>query len=273
MALYEKQKIGHVVLLDPTQIEPSPFQPRRQFDPESLKELADSIAANGLLQPVTVRKTLEGYELVAGERRLLACRLLKMTEIPALVEVYNDDQSAIFGLIENLQRQDLNFFEQAEGMHRLMRQCGLTQDQLAKQLGKAQPTIANKLRLLVFPENLREKMLANNLTERHARVLLKLPQEYWEETLEILISRKYNVADAEKYVTQRLEALQTPPKKKPTKFFVLRDFRIFMNTISQAVSTMKMAGIEIDTRQEEDEEYIHYTMRIPKHSAYRPHSA
>lgn len=273
MALFTKQKVGQVLLLDTAAIAPNPFQPRKCFEPEALRELAESIAANGLLQPVTVRKAGEGYELIAGERRLLACRMLQLEKVPALIEDYDDDQSAIFALIENLQRKDLNFFEQAEGMRRLMTQCGLTQEQLAKQLGKSQPTIANKLRLLIFPAELRRKMLDNGLTERHARALLKLPQAYWEEAVAHIAANKLNVVEAEQYLARRIAALQTPAKKKSTKLFVLRDFRIFMNTISHAVSTMKMAGIEIDTQQSEDEEYIQYIMRIPKKSAYKTHSA
>lgn len=268
--MFGKQKLGQVVLLEPELIAPNPYQPRKKFEPEALRELADSIAQNGLLQPVTVRRTESGYELIAGERRLMACRMLQMERIPALLESYDDDQSAVFALIENLQRKDLNFFEQAEGMQRLMKQCGLTQEQLAKRLGKSQPTVANKLRLLVFPEELRRKMVDHGLTERHARALLRLPAGEWDDAIREIIAKKLNVGDTERYLEQR-NAQQ--PKKKPTMLFVLRDFRIFMNTISQAVSTMKMAGIEIDTQTEEDEEFIHYRMRIPKKSAYRSHTA
>lgn len=273
MALFTKQKVGQVRLLETAAIASNPFQPRKCFEPEALKELAESIAANGLLQPVTVRKVGEEYQLIAGERRLLACRMLQLEKIPALIESYDDEQSAIFALIENLQRKDLNFFEQAEGMRRLMIQCSLTQEQLAKQLGKSQPTVANKLRLLIFPADLRKKMLDHGLTERHARALLKLPDAYWDEAVAYIVENKLNVGEAEQYLAKKIALLQTPPKKKPTKLFVLRDFRIFMNTISEAVSTMKMAGIEIDTQKIEDEEYIQYTMRIPKKSAYRTHTA
>lgn len=272
MNLFGKQKMGQVVLLETAAIAPNPYQPRKQFAPEALKELAGSIAANGLLQPVTVRPVDGGYELIAGERRLMACRMLQMERIPALVESYDDQQSAIFALIENLQRQDLNYFEQAAGIQRLMKQCGMTQEQVAKRLGKSQPTIANKLRLLVFPDQLRRRMLDAGLTERHARALLNLPESCWEEAVTEIIAHRWNVAETEAYIARK-RALQAP-KKKATRLFLLKDFRIFMNTISQAVSTMKMAGIEIDTEEEEDEDYIHYTMRIPKKSAYRTtHSA
>lgn len=267
MNLFGKQKVGQVVLLETDAIAPNPYQPRKQFAPEALRELAESIAANGLLQPVTVRQVGEGYELVAGERRLMACRMIHMERIPALVENYDDQQSAVFALIENLQRQDLNYFEQASGVQRLMKQCGMTQEQVAKRLGKSQPTIANKLRLLVFPQELRRKMLDSGLTERHARAMLKLPESCWEEAVKEIAVHRWNVAETEEYIARKLALRQ--PKKKATRLFLLKDFRIFMNTIAQAVSTMKMAGIEIDTQEEEDEEYIHYTMRIPKKSAYR----
>ena len=273
--MFRNQKVGQVLLLEIDSIASNPYQPRRKFEPAGLQELADSIAANGLLQPVTVRKTTAGYELIAGERRLMACRMLHMKKIPALVDRYTEEQTAIFALIENLQRQDLNYFEQAEGLHRLMKQCGFTQEQLARRLGKSQPTIANKLRLLAFPEPLRRLMLEHNLTERHARALLRLPQVAWHEVLLQIIQKKMNVTEAEMWIAQwgQQPQQEAPQAKKPKKLLLLRDFRIFMNTISQAVSTMKLAGIEIDTQQEEDEEYIHYSMRIPKHSAYRSHTA
>lgn len=279
--MFGNQKVGQVLLLEIDSIASNPYQPRRKFEPAGLQELADSIAANGLLQPVTVRKTTAGYELIAGERRLMACRMLHMKKIPALVDRYSEEQTAVFALIENLQRQDLNYFEQAEGLYRLMKQWGFTQEQLARKLGKSQPTIANKLRLLAFPEPLRRLMLEHNLTERHARALLKLPKEAWQEVLLQIIQKKMNVTETELWIAQWGQQPQLQPQpqqeadrpKKPKKLLLLRDFRIFMNTISQAVSTMKLAGIEIDTQQEEDEDYIHYSMRIPKHSAYRSHTA
>ena len=178
MNLFPKQRtVNRVVLLEIAGIAPSPYQPRRRFGPKALRELADSIRQSGLLQPVTVREAGSGYELIAGERRLMACRLLGMEKIPAIVESFDDQQSAVFGLVENLQRKDLNYFEEAQGIQRLMGLCGLTQQQVADRLGKAQSTVANKLRLLTFSEELRRKMLDAGLTERHARALLRLPEE------------------------------------------------------------------------------------------------
>lgn len=278
MKFSKQRTVNRVVLIDVDRIVRSPYQPRRQFEPRAMQELADSIAQSGLLQPVTVRAVGAGYELIAGERRLMACRMNGLKKIPAIVEQFDNEKSAVFALIENLQRKDLNYFEEAQGIRRLMELCEMTQQQVAKRLGKAQSTIANKLRLLSFNDELRRRMLDAGLTERHARALLKLTSDQQIETaLETIIRERLNVGETERLVETMLTATPEPirlePEKKATKLFVLKDFRIFMNTITKAVSTMKLAGIDIDTEKFEDEEYINYTMRIPKKSAYRPHSA
>lgn len=177
MKFSKQRTVNRVVLLDVNEITSSPYQPRRQFDPKGMKELADSISQSGLLQPITVRRTETGYELIAGERRLMACRMLHLDKIPAIVEQFDDEKSAVFSLVENLQRKDLNYFEEAVGIQQLMQRCEMTQQQVAERLGKAQSTVANKLRLLTFSEPLRRRMLDAGLTERHARALLKLPDE------------------------------------------------------------------------------------------------
>lgn len=274
MQIFTKKACKQVELLKIETISPNPYQPRRQFEEAALNELAESIDQNGLLQPVTVRRVSDaGYELIAGERRLLACKLLGKEVIPAIVEQFSDEQSAVFALVENLQRRDLNFFEQAQGMRDLMNHLGMTQEQLAKRLGKSQPTVANKLRLLSFSDSVQQRILDHNLTERHARALLKLPDEMSVKfALDRIIEEKMNVAEAEAYIGTLLaveEPAEQEKKKKPARLFIVRDFRIFMNTISDAISTMKMAGININTSEEEEGEYIRYTMYIPKKSAYR----
>lgn len=280
MKLFSRQReVNQVLLLDIASIEANPYQPRRQFEPRALKELAQSISENGLLQPVTVRQTDEqSFQLISGERRLMACRILEMERIPAIIEEVDDEKSAIFALIENLQRSDLNYFEQAEGMQRLIECAGLTQEQLARKLGKAQPTIANKLRLLGFSRELRMKMIDGGLTERHARALLRLPDEQSvEEAIECVVENRMNVGDTEKYVESILNPIRTIESSDgmkdkqcaKTRVFVIKDMRIFMNTISRAVSTMKLAGIHVDTVQEENDEFISYIMKIPKKSIYR----
>jgi len=275
MGIFVKQQtINRVVLLNVSEIASSPYQPRRQFEPKALQELADSIQQNGLLQPVTVRQVEpEGYELIAGERRLMACKMLHIDKIPAIIERYDDEKSAIFSLIENLQRKDLNYFEEAQGIQQLMRTCCMTQQQIAQRLGKAQSTVANKLRLLVFSEEMRGRMLDSGLTERHARALLRLPDEKAVNiALEHIVAERLNVGESEKYIDILLEP-QEPERPKATRLFVVKDLRIFINTIAKAVSTMKLAGIEVDTAKVEDDNYINYTIKIPKKSAYRSHTA
>ncbi len=271
--LLKQRTVNRVVLLDIEKISPSPYQPRRQFEQKALQELADSIAQSGLLQPITVREVDSGYELIAGERRLMACKMLHMEQIPAIIERYDDEKSAVFSLIENLQRRDLNYFEEAAGIHQLMEHYHMTQQQVAQRLGKAQSTIANKLRLLSFSESMRRRMLDAGLTERHARALLKLSDEMMiSQALEHIVQERLNVGESERYIDQIAQPVE-PEKPKPTRLFVVKDLRIFMNTISRAVSTMKLAGIEVDTRKTEDDEYIHYTLKIPKKSAYKTHTA
>ena len=277
MGMFTKQKtISRVLLLNIREISSNPYQPRSQFEPRALQELADSISQNGLLQPVTVREWQNGYQLRAGERRLMACKMLGMEQIPAIVNRVDDEKSAVFALIENLQRKDLNYFEEAQGIQTLMQTSGMSQQEVAKKLGKAQSTVANKLRLLFFGEDLRQKMLDNGLTERHARALLRLPNERLvNEAIQYIVAERLNVGESESYIESLLTAVpEKPPSKPATRLFVVKDLRIFMNTITKAVSTMRLAGIEVDTSKEEDEEYIHYLVKIPKKSAYRSsHSA
>lgn len=277
MGMFTKQKtISRVLLLNIREISSNPYQPRSQFEPRALQELADSISQNGLLQPVTVREWENGYQLIAGERRLMACKILGMEQIPAIVNRVDDEKSAVFALIENLQRKDLNYFEEAQGIQTLMQTSGMSQQEVAKKLGKAQSTVANKLRLLFFGEDLRQKMLDNGLTERHARALLRLPNERLvNEAIQYIVAERLNVGESESYIESLLTAVpEKPPSKPATRLFVVKDLRIFMNTITKAVSTMRLAGIEVDTSKEEDEEYIHYLVKIPKKSAYRSsHSA
>lgn len=277
MGMFTKQKtISRVLLLNIREISSNPYQPRSQFEPRALQELADSISQNGLLQPVTVREWENGYQLIAGERRLMACKMLGMEQIPAIVNRVDDEKSAVFALIENLQRKNLNYFEEAQGIQTLMQTSGMSQQEVAKKLGKAQSTVANKLRLLFFGEDLRQKMLDNGLTERHARALLRLPNERLvNEAIQYIVAERLNVGESESYIESLLTAVpEKPPSKPATRLFVVKDLRIFMNTITKAVSTMRLAGIEVDTSKEEDEEYIHYLVKIPKKSAYRSsHSA
>lgn len=262
------REVNKVVLIPLREICPNPSQPRRFFDPESLLDLSRSIVVNGLLQPITVRKLPDGgYELIAGERRTQAFRYLGKDFIPAIVEEYTDKQSAVLALIENLQRQDLNFFEEAVGIARLMEQQELTQQQVSMMLGKAQSTVANKLRLLRYPVSLQSRILEAGLTERHARAMLRIPNDrLLEQAVDLVIQRQYNVGQTEKYVEQLLEHSQN---KETTRLFVVKDVRIFENSIQKAISAMRFAGIHIENKKREQDGYIEYTIKIPRDEVYR----
>ena len=269
-ALLAKQKmINKVVLIPEHRIKPNPYQPRRVFDQEKIEQLAASIAQYGLLQPITVLPLEDGsYQLVAGERRLLACRRLRMQEVPAILTTMDEERSSALALVENIQRCDLNFFEEAAAIQKLMKMGGYTQQAVAKKLGKNQSTIANKLRLLQFSEPVREAILAANLTERHARALLNLNEQGDEPLLQAIKAiqeREMNVAQAEKYIAQ-LEGKQDKPKEK--RLFIVKDLRIFLNSIDKALETMKLSGIRAKTQMQEDNDEVVYTIRIPKESAY-----
>lgn len=259
-----KYKIGGQIILVPQEeIYPNPNQPRQRFDFDELEELAQSIRQNGILQPVSVRINDEGkYELVSGERRLRASRLVGMSNIPCVLVEADNKKSAVFALVENLQRTDLGFFEEALAIEKLLTEHGMTRDEICRMLGKSAPTISNKLRLLRIPEEIRETIIRENLTERHARALLKLTtQSRMERAISIISEKRLNVAESEKLIEHIISG-DGKRKQPPVKLF--KDVRIFVNTLNHAVDTMRRAGIEADSAKSETEEYIEYIVRIPK---------
>lgn len=264
--LTDKPRAAGKVLLIPNElIYPNPNQPRRIFNQEELVNLAISIRMNGILQPITVRETEKGYEVVSGERRLRASRLAGMLSVPCIVIEVNSFKSAIYALIENLQRQNLGYFEEAVAIERLMKDFGLSQEETAKQLGKAPSTVSNKLRLLALQGEARELLLNNGLSERHARALLRLPEEKTIPVLKRIIEKKMNVTQAEAYIEEILNE-KTNNRKTKTMF---SDVKIFIKTINHAVDTMKQAGIKADVKKEECEESYIYHIKIPKKEMYR----
>lgn len=258
-----KKQMGKIYLLPIDQIRPSPFQARKEFDEVELAGLAQSIRENGLLQPVSVRRISEGYELVAGERRLRACRMAKMKEIPAILCDYQDEQTAALGLLENIQRMDLNPFEQAQGMRDIMVLWDCTQAEAAKRLGMAQPTLANKLRLLQLTADQREFVLKNQLTERHARAVLRLPENRRSEALINIAKRRMNARQTDLYIEQMLNAVG----KGRRRISMVKDVRIFVNTIDHAIRLMTDNGVPATAHREEKDGYIEYTVRIPTTAA------
>ena len=208
---------GRVVFLPVHTIFPNPSQPRKIFEPEGLQELAASIRQYGILQPLTVRRQEQGYTLVAGERRLRAARMAGLSDVPCIVMAMDEEQSGMLALVENLQRRDLDFIEEAEGLARLMRLYGLSQEQAAVRVGKSQSAVANKLRLLRHSPAVLDALRQHHLSERHARALLKLPTEPEKLQAIAMIARMgMSVARAERYITELLEA----PTEKPAKINV-----------------------------------------------------
>lgn len=249
--------------LQTSKILPNPSQPRKIFQEDELKSLAQSIAENGLLQPVTVRKENGAFYLIAGERRLRACKLAGLKEIPAIIADCEPEDSAVLALLENVQRKDLQMFEQANAIVNLLREWEITQEEAAKRLGMSQSYLANKIRLLKLSPEEQNEILENKLTERHARALLRIDDmTLRQKILKTVAERKLNVCQTEELVNAALQPKKTPGKAKRT--FVAKDIRLFINTIDHAVDAMKTAGIEAQTEKKETEEYIECTVRIPK---------
>jgi ParB family chromosome partitioning protein len=252
-----------IQLLQHDTILPNPHQPRVRFDFNELEGLAVSIRTNGILQPINVRRLQDGkYELISGERRLRAARMVGITKIPCVVMDVSDEQSALFAIIENVQRQNLDFFEEAVAVEKLITQHGLTQEEIAKKLGKAQSTLSNKLRLLRLPEEMRDRIAYAGLTERHARALISLPDNATRgRLLDIIIERHLTVGETEKLVA---DALRRKKSKNKPSMRGYKDMRIFLNTLNHAVDAIRKAGIEADTAKSETEEYFEYVIRISK---------
>lgn len=266
MITEKPRSAGQVLLIPSEVIYPNPNQPRRSFDQEELVNLAISIRMNGILQPITVRETQNGYEVVSGERRLRASRLAGMLSVPCIVIDVNSFKSAVYALIENLQRQNLGYFEEAVAIERLMKDFGLSQEEAAKQLGKAPSTVSNKLRLLSLQSEARNLLCEHRLSERHARALLRLPEEKILPVLHKVIEKKLNVTQTEAYIEEILSEKQG---NRTTKT-MFSDVKIFLKTINHAVDTMKKAGINADVKKEEQDESFVYHIKIPKKQIYKP---
>lgn len=256
---------GKLVNLPIESIKPNPFQPRRIFDEQELLSLSLSIARNGLIQPLIVRRTTEGgYELVAGERRIRAARMAGLTRLPCIIARIDGEQSSVFAMIENLQRSDLDFFEEAYGYRQLMDSFGMTQESVAQRVGRSQSSVANKLRLLRLSEPLVSRIRETGLSERHARALLKLEDEKRERALEYIIENHLNVEKSEEHIEKLNQAapIKILPKKKPRP--VIKDIRFFLNSVNRAVDLIKQSGIEAVYGREELENSYKITILVPK---------
>lgn len=267
-AVVDETPEGEILFVRQEEVRPNPFQPRKTFHQESLQELAASIREFGILQPLIVRKTADGLELIAGERRLRASILAELPLVPVIVRLISDKEMAELAMIENLQREDLHFLEEAEGYQLLISQFGLTQDEMAKRVGKSQSTIANKLRLLKLEPDVRANLREFSLTERHARALLKLETAQTQREMVRLIRDKgLNVRETETAIEEIIENIsreKLPNQPRRNVIRLIKDVRIFINTINSLVSDMKKAGLLVNLKQEQDDEYVILTMKIPK---------
>lgn len=266
--MMEKQKPGKVLMLPVDAIEPSPYQARTAFDDTEIAALAVSILQNGLLQPISVRRVgIRKYQLIAGERRLRACRLAKLERVPAILADWNDSESAALGLLENIQRSQLDPFDTARGIREVIRLWGCTQAEAARRLGLSQPALANKLRLLSLTTEQQQLCIANHLSERHARAVLRLPESRRTAALEKIARDGMSVREADKLVETMLTTApgEASPCRKTTP--MVRDVRLFVNTLQHAVDLMAQKGIPATTTCGKRDGCLEYIVRIPVEAA------
>lgn len=263
LSTQKEKPIQRIIDIACEEIAPNQYQPRKNFEQNELVSLAASIRTEGVLQPLIVREVGEKYELIAGERRLRAAMMIGLEKVPCIVMEASDRNSALIALVENIQRSDLGFFEEADAISRLIDLYGMTQEDAAVRLGYAQSTLANKLRLLKLSASERRIIGENGLTERHARALLKLDApEKRQEALNKIIRNHLNVEKTEALIDSMIEYEEY--KKRIRKgAAVFRDLRLFMNTVNKAVETMQIAGVNVDVDKKQSDEFLDYHIRIP----------
>lgn len=252
----------NATLIAVDQIRANRFQPRLQFDEETLQELAESIKENGLLQPIVVRKDEKGYEIIAGERRFRACVLAGFSEVPCLVMEPNDLQSAQLALVENIQRENLTSIEEAKAYVKIMSLANITQEKLAKKLGKSQSTIANKIRLLQLPEQVQLAISEKKISERHARALLAVEKDQQVDTMRRIIDKNLNVRQTEEYISV-LKNKEQKPRKVITKGFT-RNIQIGINSVNQCLDMVRKTGIVVTSEMDENDEEVIIKVKFKK---------
>lgn len=261
----EAKNIEEVTELNINQVVPNEYQPRVKFDDEKISELAQTLKTHGMIQPIVVRKKAEDqYELIAGERRFRAAKLLKWKKIPAIVREMSDTESASIALIENIQRENLSVIEEAHAFVQLIKMHDLTQEALAQRLGKSQSTIANRIRLLSLPEEIQDALMVNKISERHARALLKLKDEETQlKFLNQIIEKDLTVRETDQLVKKYLEKDKTKKPKSKAKF-VSKDVRIATNTIRRSLELIEKTGIKFETAEEDLGDYYQITIKVKK---------
>ena len=248
-----------LIFVSPDMISPCPYQTRLTYRREDMENLIASIKENGILQPLTATKTADGYQLISGHRRLYAAKMLGLETVPLIVMSKTDEEIAVLCAVENIHREDLNFFEQASAIKLLMDSMGLTQQQAGQKLSLSQSAVANKLRILSIDGQLQRTIIKHGLTERHARAICRLPKEKQHKATEYIAKHALNVSETDRYI----EKLLSPTKKKSRPRICIKDIRIFTNSITKAVSIMKTAGFEPKLEQKETEDRVEYRIVIP----------
>ncbi len=261
-----KESAENVLNLPIGKIHPNRFQPRTIFDDSKIEELARTIHTHGIIQPIVVRTMENGdYEIIAGERRYRAMKSLQWVEVPAIIREMSDKETASVALIENLQREELTAIEEAQAFQQLLELHELTQEALAQRLGKGQSTVANKLRLLKLPEQIKESILKREISERHARALVPLKNEELQlQLLEEIKEQDYNVRQLEQRIREILEPIEKVKKPRVKRKSVSRDVRIALNTIRESLTLVNKTGIDVKAEEEEHDEYYQITVKIPK---------
>lgn len=258
-----RRELGRIIDVSITDIVPNPHQPRKHFAIDELTSLAKSISKEGIIQPLTVRRDNVGFELISGERRLRAAKLAGLRSVPCIVINADQRRSSVLALIENIQRADLNCFEEAEAISKLINEGGLSREEAAAHLGMAQSTLANKLRLLKLSPSEQDIIREKRMGERHARALLKIQDEnIRKETLIKAAEGGWTVETLEKYI-MRMEREEAKKSSYEKRSVMLKDVRLFFNSVNKALNVMKMAGIEAETKKTEYEDYIEYVIKIP----------
>lgn len=264
--IFDRNDTEKIVRVPIGDIHPSRYQPRLHFDEAALAELTESIRENGLIQPITVRKSDSGYEIIAGERRYRACLRAGYDEIPCYVMSPTEEQAARMALVENVQRENLSAIEEAKSYVQIMRQASMTQEQVAKAIGKSQSAVANKIRLLNLPDEVQEGVVAGKITERHARALLSVPQGQIRPTYRHIVKAGLNVRESEEYIAD-LNAGKIKPKpkkKKHTTRGFTRNMQIAVNSVNQCVQMIEKMGVKAVLEMDDSDDELRMIIRLPK---------
>ena len=258
-----KDAVAEVVSIDISLLAPNKSQPRREFAGDALKSLAESIRENGIIQPITVRKRDSWYEIISGERRCRAAKCAGLTHVPCIIMDVGDEQAAVLALIENIQRKDLSYFEEAMAIEKLITVYGLTQEEAAARLGKAQSTVANKLRLLRFTDAERRILLTGNLSERQARAIIRISDDNLRRSvIDKVVRSNLNLEQTEALVEQTLRQSEAPPPRKKPTFIISPPSRLYINSLNALLKKIKTDNIPCEMSTEKSEEYYEYKIKF-----------